>query len=146
MDVKYFKPIKRTEENSIEEWLILCLISQTEARPTEAGLGFGQRVGCHRATPGTRKTHPARTGGGLRRGLKEATVLQTPLPPPLAHPGVSCLHLVAFQPRNIQALQRPDMFVFLSANFIKVWGRYYPDHKSKGSLICISSKPYDFIC
>ena len=33
MDVKYFKPVKRTEENSTEEWLILCLISQIGALP-----------------------------------------------------------------------------------------------------------------
>lgn len=35
MDVKYFKPVKRTEENSTEEWLILCLISQMGALPRE---------------------------------------------------------------------------------------------------------------
>lgn len=33
MDVKYFKPVKRTEENSTNECLILCLISQIQAPP-----------------------------------------------------------------------------------------------------------------
>lgn len=37
MDVKYFKPVKRTEANSTEEWLILSLISQIGALPSGAG-------------------------------------------------------------------------------------------------------------
>lgn len=41
MDVKYFKPVKRTEENSAEEWLILCLISQVGGLPRGLARGFG---------------------------------------------------------------------------------------------------------
>lgn len=84
MDVKYFKPIKRTEENSIEEWLVLCLLSQIEAEPRGAGLGFGQR--CHRTTHRTSMTPPAQTGSGLRRGGTEATCPADPTPAPSVSP------------------------------------------------------------
>lgn len=38
MDIKYFKPVKRTEENSTKECLILCLISQIQAPPGCVGV------------------------------------------------------------------------------------------------------------
>lgn len=57
-------------------------------------------------------------------GRQRPFVLQTLLPLPLVYRGSFSLYLVASQPRSFQALQCSDMFVFLLANFIKVWGHY----------------------
>ena len=77
-----------------------------------AAWGFGRSPG--QQAPSSPK------GTRAQAGDKGGCSACRPASIPLAHQGSFSLHLVASQPGSSRALQCPDMFVFLSANFIKV--------------------------